>query len=262
MLHFYTFLLHNLFEINLSDSHCNSSNHLGSVGKVPMNFWWNPIESPSHLVGPRVSPATSPGGDFFVRQRWRSLDIYCTWWNSLLVVWLLVGCLDVAWLYGSLLVGWLVVWLLVVGCCLLLLCCFFFGIFVCFLRTKVCGADGAVVANIAVRLTLPNLSPTNRSSEEDREIWRKTVRSGFETRNSEIWNDFNRKQMDNVWIMFVSITFNYGVLYVFLPCFAICFFFNAGSFYIPMINLMIFFAPSPLWKLNHEQNRIWLPKIT
>ena len=43
--------------------------------------------------------------------------------------------------------------------------------------------------------------------------------------------------------MFVSITFNYGVLYVFLPCFAICFFYiNARSFYIPMINLMIFFA--------------------
>ena len=133
----------------------------------------------------------------------------------MLVVWLLVGCLVPCWLVVCLLVvcllvvgwlvvfllvvGWLVVCLLVVGCCLLLLyACFFFGIFVCFLRTKVCGAEGAVVANIAVRLTLPNLSPTNRSSEEDREIRRKTVGSGFETRNSEIWNDFNRKQMDSV----------------------------------------------------------------
>ena len=124
-----------------------------------------------------------------------------------------VSCLVVGWLFGSLLVGclfvscwllvvfwlvvgWLVVFLLVVGwlfvCWLLVVvcCCFmlvFFGIFVCFLRTKVCGAEGAVVANIAVRLTLPNLSPTNRSSEEDREIRRKTVGSGFETRNSEIW---------------------------------------------------------------------------
>ena len=55
-----------------------------------------------------------------------------------------------------------------------------------------------MVANIAVRLTLPNLSPTNRSSEEDREIPKTIGGSGFEARNSEIWNDFNGKQMDSV----------------------------------------------------------------